>query len=69
MAAPKEIGRKPNGMGECRPLCGCVMTTSWKYMSYMNFFLQNNVTIVTAQDSYLIISCLRVTLEAFSNVT
>ena len=33
------------------------------------FFLQNNVTIVTTQDSYLIISCLRVTLEAFSNVT
>ena len=31
MAAPKEIGRKPNGMGECRPLCGCVKTTSWKY--------------------------------------
>ena len=30
MAAPKEIGRKPNGMGECRPLCGCVKTTSWK---------------------------------------
>ena len=29
----------------------------------MNFFLQNNVTIVTIQDSYLIISCLRVTLE------
>ena len=29
MAAPKEIGRKPNGMGECRPLCGCVKTTSW----------------------------------------
>ncbi len=23
MAAPKEIGRKPNGMGECRPSCGC----------------------------------------------
>ena len=30
MAAPKKIGRKPNGMGECRPLCGCVKTTSWK---------------------------------------
>ena len=30
MAAPKETGRKPNGMGECRPLCGCVKTTSWK---------------------------------------
>ena len=27
MAAPKEIGRKPNGMGECRPSCGCVQTT------------------------------------------
>ena len=38
-------------------------------VSYMNFFLQNNITIVTAQDSYLIISCLRVTLKAFSNVT
>ena len=37
-------------------------------LSYMNF-LQNNVTIVTTQDSYLTISCLRVTLEAFSNVT
>lgn len=24
MATPKEIGRKPNGMGECRPSCGCV---------------------------------------------
>ena len=36
---------------------------------YMNFFLQNNITIVTVQDSYLIISCLRVTLKAFSNVT
>ena len=33
------------------------------------FFLQNNVTNVTMQDSYLTISCLRVTLEAFSNVT
>ena len=32
-------------------------------------FLQNNVTNVTTQDSYLTISCLRVTLEAFSNVT
>ena len=30
MAAPQKIGRKPNGMGECRPLCGCVKTTSWK---------------------------------------
>ena len=30
MAAPKEIGRKPNGMGECRPSCGYVKTTSWK---------------------------------------
>ena len=36
---------------------------------YMIFFLQNNITIVTTQDSYLIINCLRVTLEAFSNVT
>ena len=33
------------------------------------FFLKNNVTIVTTQDSYLIINCLWVTLEAFSNVT
>ncbi len=24
MAAPKEIGRKPNGMGEFRPSCGYV---------------------------------------------
>ena len=36
---------------------------------YEIFFLLNNVTIVTTQDSYLITSCLRVTLEAFSNVT
>ena len=36
---------------------------------YEFFFLQNNVTNVTKQDSYLTISCLRVTLEAFSNVT
>ena len=36
---------------------------------YMNFFLQNNVTIVTTQDSCLIIRCLRVTIEVFSNVT
>ena len=35
----------------------------------MNFFLQNNVTIVTIQDSYLIISYLWVTLRFFSNVT
>ena len=35
---------------------------------YMNF-LQNNVTIVTMQDSCLIIKCLRVTIEAFSIVT
>ena len=27
MAAPKEISRKPNGTGECRPSCGCVETT------------------------------------------
>ena len=38
MAAPKEIGRKPNGMGECRPSCGCVKTTSWKYHSIRNIF-------------------------------
>ena len=31
--------------------------------------LQNNVTIVTTQDSCLIIRCLRVTIEAFSIVT
>ena len=42
---------------------------SFLLFNYMNFFLQNNITIVTAQDSYLIISCLRVTLKAFSNVT
>ena len=36
---------------------------------YEFFFLQNNITIVTAQDSCLIISCLRVTIEAFSIVT
>ena len=35
----------------------------------MIFFLQNNITIVTTQDSYLTINHLRVTLEAFSNVT
>ena len=40
-----------------------------KESSYMNFFLQNNVIIVTTQDSCLIIRCLRVTIEAFSNVT
>ena len=33
------------------------------------FFLQNNVTIVTLQDNYMIISYLWVTLGAFSNVT
>ena len=33
------------------------------------FFLKNNVTIVTTQDSYLIVSYLWVTLRAFSNVT
>ena len=38
MAAPKEIGRKPNGMGECRPSCGCVKTTSWKYHSARSTF-------------------------------
>ena len=36
---------------------------------YESFFLKNNITIVTAQDSHLIISCLRVTIEAFSIVT
>ena len=36
---------------------------------YMNFFLQNNITIVTLQDNYMIISYLWVTLGAFSNVT
>ena len=36
---------------------------------YENFFLKNNVTIVTTQDSYLIISYLWMTLRAFSNVT
>ena len=36
---------------------------------YEIFFLQNNVTIVTTQDSRLIIRRLRVTLGAFSNVT
>ncbi len=35
----------------------------------MNFFLQNNITIVTTQDSYLIISYLWVTIRAFSIVT
>ena len=33
------------------------------------FFLQNNITIVTTQDSYLIISYLWVTIRAFSIVT
>ena len=33
MAAPKELGRNPNGMGERRLSCGCVKTTSWKYHS------------------------------------
>ena len=42
---------------------------SFLLFNYMIFFLQNNVTIVTVQDRYLIISCLRVTLKAFSNVT
>ena len=41
---------------------------SGDFSLYM-IFLQNNITIVTTQDNYLIISCLRVTLEAFSNVT
>ncbi len=35
----------------------------------MNLFLQNNITIVTTQDSYLIISYLWVTIRAFSIVT
>ena len=35
----------------------------------MIFFLQNNVTNVTTQDIYLIISYLWVTLRAFSIVT
>ena len=35
----------------------------------MNFFLQNNITIVTMQDNYLIISYLWVTIRAFSIVT
>ncbi|EDV02356.1 hypothetical protein BACCOP_00570 [Phocaeicola coprocola DSM 17136] len=30
MTALKEIGRKPNGMRECRLSCGYVKTTSWK---------------------------------------
>ena len=42
---------------------------SGDFSLYTIFFLQNNVTNVTTQDSYLTISCLRVTLEAFSNVT
>ena len=39
------------------------------FFLYENFFLKNNVTIVTTQDSYLIVSYLWVTLRAFSNVT
>ena len=39
------------------------------FKMYMNFFLQNNITIVTTQDSYLIISHLWVTIRAFSIVT
>ena len=35
----------------------------------MNFFLQNNITIVTTQDSYLIISYLWMTIRAFSIFT
>ena len=35
MAAPKETGRKPDGMWECRPSCGCVKPTSWKYHLYV----------------------------------
>ena len=35
----------------------------------MNFFLQNNITIVTMQDSYLIIIYLWVTIRVFSIVT
>ena len=41
----------------------------FKISLYEFFFLQNNVTIVTIQDSYQIIRCLRVTLGAFSIVT
>ena len=36
---------------------------------YMNFFLQNNITIATMQDSYLIINHLWVTIRVFSIVT
>ena len=39
------------------------------FFLYENFFLKINVTIVTTQDSYLIVSYLWVTLRAFSNVT
>ena len=39
------------------------------FFLYENFFLKNNVTIVTTQDSYLIVRYLWVTLRAFSNVT
>ena len=45
------------------------MLSGYDFSLYMIFFLQNNVTNVTTQDSYLTISCLRVILEAFSNVT
>ena len=38
MAAPKELGRNPNGMGERRLSCGCVKTTSWKYHSARSTF-------------------------------
>ena len=52
MAAPKEIGRKPNGMGECRPSCGCVKLTSWKYHSTRNTFssksLVHQISAVTS---------------------
>ena len=52
-----------------QPTSGLQYKSIQLFYSYMNFFLQNNVTIVTTQDSYLIISCLWVTIEAFSIVT
>ena len=45
------------------------MLSGYDFSLYMNFFLQNNITIVTTQDSYLIISHLWVTIRAFSIVT
>ena len=52
-----------------QPTSGLQYKSIQLFYSYMNFFLQNNVTIVTTQDSYLITSCLWVTIEAFSIVT